>query len=154
MVVRRFMRMMNNRKFDRNKKATSSRDTTCFKCGSKDHFIKDCPIKEGDKGKTKGKDHSKDSRVYKPYFIKDNVKKVMLAAQGDTDLEEEEDQPSEETAHLCLMAKTDEKAKLEELEAEVWFSQNELRHFSKEKLMGVRKPDLTLSLICVSLPIF
>ncbi|XP_021732422.1 uncharacterized protein LOC110699235 [Chenopodium quinoa] len=136
MLVRKFKKMMNNRKFDRNKKYTSSRNTTCFKCGSKDHFIKDCPVQDGEKGKTKGKEQSKESRVYKPYFTKDNVKKAMLAAWGDTDSEEEEeDQPSEETAHLCLMAKTDEAAKLKELESEVWFSYNQLKHLSKENLI-------------------
>ncbi|XP_021717826.1 uncharacterized protein LOC110685579 [Chenopodium quinoa] len=137
MLVRRFKKMMNNRKFDRNKKYTSSRNTTCFKCGSKDHFIKDRPVQDGEKGKTKGKEQSKDSRVYKPYFTKDNVKKAMLAAWGDTDSEEEEeDQPSEETAHLCLMAKTDEAAKLKELESELWFSYNQLKHLSKENLIN------------------
>ncbi|XP_021728203.1 uncharacterized protein LOC110695259 [Chenopodium quinoa] len=136
MLVRKFKKMMNNRKFDRNKKYTSFRNTTCFKCGSKDHFIKDCPVQDGEKGKTKGKEQSKESRVYKPYFTKDNVKKAMLAAWGDTDSEEEEeDQPSEETAHLCLMAKTDEAAKLKELESEVWFSYNQLIHLSKENLI-------------------
>ncbi|XP_021734890.1 uncharacterized protein LOC110701565 [Chenopodium quinoa] len=59
----------------------------------------------------------------------------MLAAWGDSDSEEE--QPSEETSHLCLMAKTDEKEKLKELESEVWFSQKELRHFTKENLILV-----------------
>ncbi|XP_021744851.1 uncharacterized protein LOC110710816 [Chenopodium quinoa] len=137
MLVRKFKNMMKNRKFDRNKKYTSSRNTTCFKCGLKDHFIKDCPVQDGEKGKTKGKEQSKESRVYKPYFTKDNVKKAMLAAWEDTDSEEEEeDQPSEETAHLCLMAKTDEAAKLKELEAEVWFSYNQLKHLSKENLIN------------------
>ncbi|XP_021725210.1 uncharacterized protein LOC110692501 [Chenopodium quinoa] len=136
MLVRKFKKMMKNRKFDRNKKYTSSRNTTCFKCGSKDHFIKDCPVQDGEKGKTKGKEQSKESRVYKPYFTKDNVKKAMLAAWGDTDSEEEEeDQPSEETAHLCLMAKIDEAAKLKELESKVWFSYNQLIHMSKENLI-------------------
>ncbi|XP_021732311.1 nucleolar protein of 40 kDa-like [Chenopodium quinoa] len=99
-LVRKFKRMMNYKKFDRNKKFTSSRNTTCFKCGSKDHFIKYFPQPDGEKGKTKGKEQSKESRVYKPYFTKDNVKKAMLAAWGDSDSEEKEDQPSEETAHL------------------------------------------------------
>ncbi|XP_021771075.1 uncharacterized protein LOC110735208 [Chenopodium quinoa] len=43
----------------------------------------------------------------------------MTAAWGDSDLEEEKDQPSEEMAHLCIMAKTDEKVKLQEYEDEV-----------------------------------
>ncbi|XP_021716723.1 uncharacterized protein LOC110684593 [Chenopodium quinoa] len=128
--------MMNNKKFDRNKKFTSSRNTTCFRCGSKDHFIKDCPVQDGEKGKTKGKEQSKESKVYKPYFTKDNVKKAMLAAWGDTDSEEEEDQPLEETAHLCLMEKTYEAAKLKGLESEVWFSYNQLKHLSKENLIN------------------
>ncbi|XP_021759157.1 uncharacterized protein LOC110724067 [Chenopodium quinoa] len=136
MLVRKFKKMMNNKKFERNKKFTSSRNTTCFRCGSKDHFIKDCPVQDGEKGKTKGKEQSKESKVYKPYFTKDNVKKAMLAAWGDTDLEEEEDQPLEETAHLCLMEKTDEAAKLKELESEVWFSYNQLKHLSKENLIN------------------
>ncbi|XP_021767741.1 uncharacterized protein LOC110732131 [Chenopodium quinoa] len=136
MLVRKFKMMMNNKKFDRNKKFTSSRNTTCFRCGSKDHFIKDCPVQDGEKGKTKGKEQSKESKVYKPYFTKDNVKKAMLAAWGDTNSEEEEDQPLEETAHLCLMEKTDEAAKLKELESEVWFSYNQLKHLSKENLIN------------------
>ncbi|XP_021728373.1 uncharacterized protein LOC110695452 [Chenopodium quinoa] len=137
MLVRKFKRMMNYKKSDRNKKYESSRNTTCFKCGSKDHFIKYCPLPDGEKGKTKVKGQSKDSRVYKPYFTKDNVKKAMLAAWGVSDSEEEEDQPLEETAHLCLMAKTDEKEKMKELESDVWFSKKELRHFSKENLIFV-----------------
>ncbi|XP_021753741.1 uncharacterized protein LOC110719144 [Chenopodium quinoa] len=135
MLVRKFKRMMNYKKFDWNKKYASSRNTTCFKCGSKDHFIKDCPLPDSEKGKTKSKEQSKESRVYKPYFTKDNMKKTMLAAWGDSDSEEEEEQPPEETAYLCLMAKIDEKAKLKELESEVWYSQKELRHFSKENLI-------------------
>ncbi|XP_021747150.1 uncharacterized protein LOC110713000 [Chenopodium quinoa] len=136
-LVRKFTKMMNNKKFDRNKKFTSSRNTTCFRCGSKDHFIKDCPVQDGEKGKTKGKEQSKESKVYNPYFTKENVKKAMLAAWGDTDSKEEEDQPLEETAHLCLMAKTDEAAKLKELESEVWFSYNQLKHLSKENLINI-----------------
>ncbi|XP_021773516.1 uncharacterized protein LOC110737464 [Chenopodium quinoa] len=53
LVIRKFKRMINYKKFDRNKKYASSRNTTCFKCGSKDHFIKDCPLSDGEKGKTK-----------------------------------------------------------------------------------------------------
>ncbi|XP_021743898.1 nucleolar protein of 40 kDa-like [Chenopodium quinoa] len=136
-LVRKFKRMMNYKKFYRNKKYASSRNTTCFKCGSKDHFIKDCLLLDGEKVKTKGKEQSKESRVYKPFFTKDNVKKAMIASWGDSDSDSEEDQLSEEAAHLCLMAKTDEKAKLKELESEVWFSQKELRHFSKENLIFV-----------------
>ncbi|XP_021732310.1 uncharacterized protein LOC110699127 [Chenopodium quinoa] len=136
MLVRKFKKMMNNKKFERNKKFTSSRNTTCFRCGSKDHFIKDCPVQDGEKGKTKGKEQSKESKVYKPYFTKDNVKKAMLAALGDKDSEEEEDQPLEETAHLCLMAKTDEAAKLKELESKVWLSYNQLKQLSKENLIN------------------
>ncbi|XP_021761441.1 uncharacterized protein LOC110726298 [Chenopodium quinoa] len=94
MLVSRFKKILGNRKYDRNKKFSSSKETTCFKCGSKEHFIRDCPLKENDRAIFKGKDQESKE-------------------------EEDEEKPPEETAHLCLMAKTDEKAKLKELEAEV-----------------------------------
>ncbi|XP_021716597.1 uncharacterized protein LOC110684447 [Chenopodium quinoa] len=70
MLVRRFKKMLGNRKYDRNKKFSSSKETTCFKCGLKDHFIRDCPLKENDREKLKGNDQSKDSKAYKPPFSK------------------------------------------------------------------------------------
>lgn len=80
MLVRRFKQMMGNRMFNKNKKFSSSKETTCFKCGSKDHFIRGCPLKETDQSKFKGTDQAKDSKAYKPSFSKENVRKAMTVS--------------------------------------------------------------------------
>ena len=108
----------------------------CFRCGSKEHFIRDCPQKETEKGQSKGRDQYKDSKGYKPSFSKSDVKKAMIGAWGDSDSEDGEEL-ADETANLCLMARSDDEANMKELEAEVWFDYDQLKVFSKEKLIDI-----------------
>ena len=61
----------------------------------------------------------------------------MVAAQGDSDSEEEDDpQPSEETANFCLMAldNSESDEEIESLEASLDTIKTLLNSLSKEKL--------------------
>ncbi|XP_021747562.1 uncharacterized protein LOC110713418 [Chenopodium quinoa] len=67
------------------------------------------------------------------------MRKAMIAAWGDSKSEEEDDdQPEEVTANLCLMAKSnDEKAYLEELQKEVFLDPKQLKTLSKDVLIDM-----------------
>ena len=114
MLVRRMRKLYRNFKpgnqKGRNfaKKITSSKtEQGCFKCGETDHQIRECPLWENDKTRGKGKEQVKD-RFNKSTFNRPNFKKAMIAAWGEaTDSEDDEEQPNEETANLCLMARTE-----------------------------------------------
>lgn len=88
MLVRRFKRALNkNRSSNMNygRKFTSSkRDFGCHECGSTEHFIKDCPQWDTEKGRSKSKEHFKErkkqnkEKFYKPSYSKNEVKKTMV----------------------------------------------------------------------------
>ena len=136
MLVRRFRRMLGKRGEKNRRGQPSSREIKCFGCGSKDHLIRDCPQpKEDEKSKYKGKEQNK---YYKPSFSKEDVRKAMMAAWGNSDSEDEgEGESVEETANLCLMAKADDEARLKELESEVWYDYRQLKHLNKGNLMNI-----------------
>ncbi|XP_021719173.1 FK506-binding protein 5-like [Chenopodium quinoa] len=118
MLVRRFKRMFNrnnkSRKFTK-KPSTSKADSGCHKCESLEHFIRECPLWDTEK----------------------DIRKAMIAAWGDSESEDEEKKPEEETTHLCLMAKRDEKAYNDELAKEVFLDRNVLKTYSKDALIDL-----------------
>ncbi|XP_021728393.1 uncharacterized protein LOC110695472 [Chenopodium quinoa] len=141
LIVRRFKKMFKKGRTSRNfgKKTSNSKpDYSCHKCGSPDHFIRDCPVWENDKGKGKAKEQGRE-KFSKANFQKSDMRKAMIAAWGDSQSEEEDDdQPEEEIANLCLMAKSDdEKAYLEELQKEVFLDPKQLKTLSKDVLIDI-----------------
>ncbi|XP_021743854.1 uncharacterized protein LOC110709902 [Chenopodium quinoa] len=118
MLVRRFKRMFNRNNKSRNftkKPSTSKTDSGCHKCGSLEHFIRECPLWDTEK----------------------DIRKAMIAAWGNSESEDEEKQPEEETTHLCLMAKRDEKAYNDELAKEVLLDPNVLKTYTKDALIDL-----------------
>ena len=112
MLVRQLRRMMYKGK-DKVKPGKKSSKIVCHKCGSPEHFIKECPMWEIEKGKDKGKERYKDQK--KPYASKSDTRRAMIAALQDEDSTDEEDEPTEEeTAHICLMAEVVEQEQTEE----------------------------------------
>ena len=79
---------------------------SCHKYGSLDHFIKECPQWETEKGK--GKFNKKNKEHQKP-FSRTDMKRVMVAAWGESDSVKEKEQTEEETTHLCHMTKIEDK---------------------------------------------
>ncbi|XP_021750214.1 uncharacterized protein LOC110715901 [Chenopodium quinoa] len=139
MLVRRFKRMFNRNNKSRNftkKPSTSKADSGCHKCGSLEHFIRECPLWDTEKGKGKAKEQVKNNYNKTP-FNKTDIRKAMIAAWGDSESEDEEKQPEEETAHLCLMAKRDEKAYNDELAKEVFLDPNVLKTYTKDALIDL-----------------
>ncbi|XP_048494574.1 uncharacterized protein LOC125494796 [Beta vulgaris subsp. vulgaris] len=108
LIVKKFKKF-----FNRNYKGKSARKPSKLsyhKCGSPDHFIKECPFRENDKEKGKYKEKGKEQQKA---FLKTEMRRAMVAALGDSTLTRNmPDQPEEETAHLCLMAKTDDEEDL------------------------------------------
>ena len=103
MIVRRF-----NKFFNKNYKGKVTRKPTklsCHKCESPNHFIKECPQWDTKKGKGKFKERNKDQP--KP-FSKIEMKRAIIAAWGESDFKEEQEQAEEETAQLFLMAKSED----------------------------------------------
>ncbi|XP_021731313.1 coiled-coil domain-containing protein 186-like [Chenopodium quinoa] len=137
MLVRRLKKLYRNKKFGdqrkRNfKKNQYSKETGgCHKCGNTDHFIKECPLWESEKGKGKMKEQGK---TYTPNFSKYYYRKAMIAAWGDTSSEDEEEPTEEETKNLCLMAKHSESAKKSD---EVNLKPKFLKSLSKDKLISL-----------------
>ncbi|XP_021747709.1 uncharacterized protein LOC110713568 [Chenopodium quinoa] len=137
MLVRWFKRMFNRNNRTRNftKKSSNSKDDSgCHKCGSLDHFIRECPLWETEKGKGKAKEQNKSNKT--PYN-KADIRKAMIASWGDSKSDDEEEQPKEEKANLCLMAKRDEKAYNDELAKEVCVDPNHLKTLPKEVLIDL-----------------
>ena len=116
LMVRRFRKMFNrNKKFTKGnfKKGSSSKtDSGCHKCGSPDHFIRECPQWDTERGKGKAKEQGKGTRAP---FNKTDIRKAMIAAWGDSESDEELEQSEEETANLCLMANSDEETRQNEV---------------------------------------
>ncbi|XP_021731349.1 uncharacterized protein LOC110698260 [Chenopodium quinoa] len=141
LIVRRFKKMFKKGRTSRNfgKKTSNPKpDYSCHKCGSLDHFIRDCPLWENDKGKGKAKEQGRE-KFSKANYQKSDMRKAMIAAWGDSESEEDDDdQPEEETTNLCLMAKSDdEKAYLEELQKEVFLDPKQLKTLSKDVLIDI-----------------
>ncbi|XP_021723961.1 uncharacterized protein LOC110691350 [Chenopodium quinoa] len=114
MLVRKLKKLYRNKRFGDQKKRNfkknqySKETGGCHKFGNTDHFIKECPLWESEKGKGKMKEHGKSNT---PNFSKSDYRKAMIAAWGDTSSEDEEESTEEEMANLCLMAKHSESAK-------------------------------------------
>ncbi|XP_021756126.1 coiled-coil domain-containing protein 186-like [Chenopodium quinoa] len=137
MLVKKLKRLYRNKRFGDQKKRNfkknqySKETGGCHKCGNTDHFIKEFPLWESEKGKGKMKEHGKS---YTPNFSKSDYRKAMIAAWGDTSSEDEEESTEEETANLCLMAKHSESAKKSE---EVNLEPKFLKSLSKDKLISL-----------------
>ncbi|XP_021753763.1 coiled-coil domain-containing protein 186-like [Chenopodium quinoa] len=137
MLVRKLKKLYRNKRFGDQKKRNfkknqySKETGGCHKCGNTDHFIKECPLWESEKGKGKMKEHGKSNT---PNFSKSDYRKAMIAAWGDTSSEDEEESTEEETANLCLMAKQSESAKKSE---EVNLEPKFLKSLSKDKLISL-----------------
>ncbi|XP_021768489.1 coiled-coil domain-containing protein 186-like [Chenopodium quinoa] len=137
MLVRKLKKLYRNKRFGDQKKRNfeknqySKETGGCHKCGNTDHFIKECPLWESEKGKGKMKEHGKSNT---PNFSKSDYRKAMIAAWGDTSSEDEEESTEEETANLCLMAKHSESAKKSE---EVNLEPKFLKSLSKDKLISL-----------------
>lgn len=132
MLVRRLKKFYRNNKFLDKKKGYSKRNqepkakSSCHKCGSTNHFIKECPLWESEKGKGKEADQSRNS---KPNFSKTNFRKAMISTWGESSSEEEEQEHTDdEVANLCLMAKHDD---------EVVIQPSYLKSLSKDKLISL-----------------
>ncbi|XP_021749508.1 uncharacterized protein LOC110715248 [Chenopodium quinoa] len=129
LIVRRFKKMFKKGRTLRNfaigrKTSNTKPDYSCHKCGSPDHFIRDCPLWENDKGKGKAKEQGRE-KFSKANYQKSNMRKAMIAAWGDSESEEEDDdQPEEETANLYLKVCKEHGAWLETVYAK---SQSKLR---------------------------
>ncbi|XP_021774596.1 uncharacterized protein LOC110738494 [Chenopodium quinoa] len=134
MLVRKLKKLYRNKRFGDQKKRNfkknqySKETGGCHKCGNTDHFIKECPLWESEKGKGKMKEHGKSNT---PNFSKSDYRKAMIAAWGDTSSEDEEESTEEETANLCLMAKHSERSKEVNLEPKF------LKSLSKDKLISL-----------------
>ena len=116
MLVRKFKKFFRNSRYNnqRNFKergtANSKANFECHKCGSTDHFIKECPQWKNEKGKGKARETGR--QPMKGNFNKADFRKAMIAAWGESESEAETEVPvEEETANLCLMATHDEKSK-------------------------------------------
>ena len=122
MLVRKFRKFFRNSRYanqrNNKEKGTANMKTKyeCHKCGSVDHFIKDCPQWKNEKGKGKAREAGR--QPMKGNF-KTDFRKAMIAAWGNTESEAEtEVLMVEETANLCLMAShqsTIEKSKEKEV---------------------------------------
>ncbi|XP_021837457.2 uncharacterized protein [Spinacia oleracea] len=111
LFARRFRRLSRNYKEGDHRgkpnRKFSKTDSGCHKCGNLEHRIRDCPLWEQEKGK--GKETPKERfRDNRNSFSKSDVRKAMIAAWGDSSSDEEEEQPNEEIAHLCLVADHEE----------------------------------------------
>ncbi|XP_021727221.1 uncharacterized protein LOC110694357 [Chenopodium quinoa] len=132
MLVRRLKKFYRNNKFSDKKKGYSKRNqdskvkSSCHKCGSTNHFIKECPLWEFEKGKGKEADQSRNS---KPNFSKSNFRKAMISTWGDSSSEEEKpEHTDDEVANLCLIAKHNDEVKIQP---------SYLKSLSKEKLISL-----------------
>ncbi|XP_021858321.1 uncharacterized protein [Spinacia oleracea] len=111
LFARRFKRMFRNYKEGDHRgkpnRKFSKTDSGCHKCGNLEHRIRECPLWEQEKGK--GKETPKERfRDNRNSFSKTDVRKAMIAAWGDSSSDEEQEQPNEEIAHLCLVADHEE----------------------------------------------
>ncbi|XP_056698119.1 uncharacterized protein [Spinacia oleracea] len=143
LFARRFRRMFGNYKDGDHRgkpnRKFSKTDTGCHKCGNLEHRIRECPLwdQERGKGKETAKDRFKDNRNS---FSKTEVRKAMIAAWGDTSSDEEQEQPNEETAHLCLVAEHEEDgsdSESEKFQASLAQIKNKLESLSKLELFDL-----------------
>ncbi|XP_056690311.1 uncharacterized protein [Spinacia oleracea] len=143
LFARRFRRMFRNYKEgDHRSKPNrkfSKTDIGCHKCGNLEHRIRECLLWEQERGKGKetAKDRFKDN---KNSFSKNEVRKAMIAAWGDSSSDEEQDQPNEETAHLCLVAENEEDgsdSEFEKFQASLVQIKNRLKSLSKLELFDL-----------------
>ena len=104
MLVRKVKKFFKNNRYanQRNNKdersANSMSDYKCHKCGSTEHFIKDCPTWKNKKGKGKGKGKARQTGrlPMKGNLNKIEFRKAMIAAWGKSESEAETEIPIEE----------------------------------------------------------
>ncbi|XP_021747543.1 uncharacterized protein LOC110713397 [Chenopodium quinoa] len=80
LIVRRFKKMFKKGRTSRNfgKKTSNTKpDYSCHKCGSPDHFIRDCPLWENDKGKGKAKEQGRE-KFSKANYQNSDMRKAYL----------------------------------------------------------------------------
>ena len=106
MLVRKFKQFFRNSRYANqrnNKERRTKSNLERQKCGSTEHFIKDCPMCKNEKGKGKARDYGKSQS--KGNFNKTDFRKAMIAAWGESESDAEtENLEEEETTNLCLMA--------------------------------------------------
>lgn len=100
---------------------------SCHKYGGLDHFNKEFPLWETEKGKGNSKEKGKEQRS----FSKTDMRKAMVAAWGESDSDEDQEQPEEDTTHLYLMAKDDDFEELPRLKVCVHSFEEQLEELSK-----------------------
>ena len=125
MLVRKFKkffrnsRYTNQRNYKERRTANTKSNLECHKCGSTDHFIKDCPMWKNEKGKGKAWDIER--LPSKGNLNKTDFRKAMIAAWGESESDAETENPEEEeTTNVCLMAShksKNEKSKGKELKS-------------------------------------
>ena len=108
MLVRKFKKFFRSIRYS-NQRNNKERRTTntktnleCHKCGSTEHFIKDCPMWKNEKGKGKARDLGRQQN--KGNFNKTDFLKAMIVAWGESESDAETENPEEEeTTNLCLI---------------------------------------------------
>ncbi|XP_056691770.1 uncharacterized protein [Spinacia oleracea] len=125
LFARRFRRMFRNYKGGDHRgkpnRKFSKTDTGCHKCGNLEHRIRECPLWDQERGK--GKETTKDR-------FKDNRNSFSKT----------EEQPNEETAHLCLVAEHEEDesdSESEKFQASLAQIKNKLESLSKLELFDL-----------------
>ncbi|GAB2301298.1 hypothetical protein Dimus_038795 [Dionaea muscipula] len=101
-IFKKFFKQARGKRDSNNKGKSFSKNQTstdgCFKCVKTGHMINDCP--------NWSKEREKEHRPKKQFAsLRKEFKKVMIAAWGDTDEEDSDDQ--QDTANLSLMAMSD-----------------------------------------------
>ena len=113
MLVRRFKKFFGNiryanQRYSKQKKPSNTMsDYGCHWCGSTDHFIKDCPTWKIEKGKGMARETGRQPTKGTP--SKTDIRKALIAAWGESEREEETENPVEETTNLGLMVSHDSK---------------------------------------------
>ena len=106
LLVRKFKNLFRNNRYSNqrnNKERRTKSNLQCHKCGSTEHFIKDCQMWKTEKGKWKARDSRRS--LNKENFNKTDFRKAIITAWEETESDDETIVPEEEeTANLYLMA--------------------------------------------------
>ena len=100
MLVRKFKKFFRNNRYSnqinyKERRTTNTKSNLeCHKCGSTEHFIKDCPMWKTEKGKGKARDSGR--LQSKGNFKKTDFRKAMIAAWGESESDAKTENPEEE----------------------------------------------------------